>query len=408
MTKGWKRDASGLLYICVKRKRIRGNAITSKFDEIIERRNTSSEKWDRYRGRDIIPLWVADMDFRSPRAVINALRERVDHGVFGYTRPLEGLAEAVIAHLEDEYAWSIERDWIVWLPGLVTGLNLACRSVGEDGDEILSAVPVYPPFLSAPRNSLRNLVTTHLVEEKDRWVFDYADLERAITGRTRLFLFCNPHNPVGRAFNREELSTIAELCLRHRLFICSDEIHAGLILDKEKKHIPIASLSTEIAARSITLLAPSKTFNSPGLGCAFAVIPDPGLRGRFRQAMAGIVPSVNTLGFTAALAAYRDCADWHRELLDYLRGNRDLVHRTINGIKGLSTHHLEATYLAWIDTRKSGLHNPTAFFEQAGVGLSRGSDFGDPGFVRLNFGCPRPLLQKALDRMTAACAANRS
>ncbi|MDD2338103.1 MAG: PatB family C-S lyase [Geobacteraceae bacterium] len=376
--------------------------IASDFDEIIERRGTSSEKWDRYQGKDIIPLWVADMDFRSPQPILDALQKRVDHGIFGYTRPSEGLAEAVIGHLKAEYDWSIDEDWIVWLPGLVTGLNLACLAVGDDGDDVLSAVPVYPPFLSAPRNSLRNLVTTHLVEDGNRWVFDFADMERAITGRTRLFLLCNPHNPVGRAFSREELCTIADLCQRHRLFICSDEIHAGLILDKDKEHIPIATLSTETASRTITLLAPSKTFNIPGLGCALAVIPDPGLRGHFCQAMAGIVPSVNALGFTAALAAYRDCKVWHRELLEYLRGNRDLVHQAINGIKGLSMHHLEATYLAWIDTRKSGIHDPTSFFEQAGVGLSRGSDFGDPGFVRLNFGCPRPLLRKALDRIGAA------
>ena len=242
----------------------RGNSIVSNFDEIIERRGTSSEKWDRYRDKDIIPLWVADMDFRSPQPIIDALLKRVDHGIFGYTRPLEGLSTAVIGHLENEYDWSIEEEWIVWLPGLVTGLNLACRAVGDDGDEVLSAIPVYPPFLSAPRNSLRNLVTTHLVEDGDRWVFDFADMERAITGRTRLFLLCNPHNPVGRAFSREELCTVADLCQRHRLFICSDEIHAGLILDQDKKHIPIASLSSEIAARTITLLAPSKTFNIPG------------------------------------------------------------------------------------------------------------------------------------------------
>jgi cystathionine beta-lyase len=348
------------------------------------------------------------MDFRSPRPLIDALQKRVAHGIFGYTLPLEGLPEAVVVHLRDEYDWSIEEDWLVWLPGLVTGLNLACRAVGDDGDEVLSAVPVYPPFLTAPRNALRNLVTTHLAEDGDRWVFDFADMERAITGRTRLFLLCNPHNPVGRTFSRKELRSIAELCLRHRLFICSDEIHAGLILDKDKKHIPIATLSTEIASRTITLLAPSKTFNIPGLGCAFAVIPDPGLRGHFIQAMAGIVPSVNALGFTAALAAYRDCRDWQRDLLEYLRGNRDLVHHAINGIKGLSMHHPEATYLAWIDTRKSGIHDPISFFEQAGVGLSRGSDFGDPGFVRLNFGCPRPLLRKALDRMEAACGTSDS
>lgn len=346
------------------------------------------------------------MDFRAPQPIIDALQERVYHGIFGYTRPLEGLAETVVGHLKDEYGWSIDQEWLVWLPGLVTGLNLACRAVGEDGDEVLSAVPVYPPFLTAPRHSLRNLVTTHLVDDRGSWVFDFADMERVITSRTRLFLLCNPHNPVGRVFSREELHRIADLCERHKLFICSDEIHAGLILDKDTRHVPIATISTEVASRTITLLAPSKTFNIPGLGCAFAVIPDPGLRRRFLQAMAGIVPSVNALGFTAALAAYRDCGDWHRELLEYLRGNRDLVHKAINGIKGLSMQHVEATYLAWIDTRKSDINDPIAFLEQAGVGLSRGSDFGDPGFVRLNFGCPRPLLQEAMDRIGAAFAAN--
>ncbi|MDD2321512.1 MAG: PatB family C-S lyase [Geobacteraceae bacterium] len=404
MTIGWESETPGLSYIWPDKfpQHIRRNLIATDFDEIIERRESSSLKWERYRGRDIIPLWVADMDFRSPPPIIDALRHRSDHGVFGYTLPPPGLADAVGEQLRNDYDWSIDPEWIVWLPGLVPGLNLACHAVGDDGDEVLSAVPVYPPFLSAPRNSRRNLVTTHLVDDGHRWVFDLADMERAISSRTRLLLFCNPHNPVGRAFNREELHRVAELCERHRLFICSDEIHAGLILDTDKKHIPIATLSSEIASRTITLLAPSKTFNIPGLGCALAVIPDPGLRGRFLRAMDGIVPHVNALGFAAALAAYRDCGAWHRELLDYLRGNRDLVEKAISGMEGLSMHHVEATYLAWIDTRTSGIKDPTAFFEQAGVGLSRGDDFNGPGFVRLNFGCPRPLLRKALDRMAEA------
>jgi cystathionine beta-lyase len=407
---GWESEPPGLSYIWPDKipHQTRRTPIATDFDEIIERRESSSLKWERYRGRDIIPLWVADMDFRSPPAIIEALRHRSDHGVFGYTLPPPGLADAVVEHLRNDYDWSIDPAWIVWLPGLVPGLNLACQAVGDDGDEVLSAVPVYPPFLSAPRNSHRNLVTTRLVEDDQRWVFDLADMERAITPRTRLLLFCNPHNPVGRTFSREELLHVAELCERHRLFICSDEIHAGLILDRNKKHIPIATLSSEIASRTITLLAPSKTFNIPGLGCAFAVISDPGLRGRFLRAMDGIVPHVNALGFAAALAAYRDCGDWHRELLDYLRGNRDMVETAIRGIKGLTMQHVEATYLAWIDTRQSGIKDPTAFFEQAGVGLSRGDDFDGSGFVRLNFGCPRPLLRKALDRMAAATGNNLS
>lgn len=383
----------------------RSAQISTDFDEIIDRSGTSSEKWERYRGRDIIPLWVADMDFRSPPAIIEALQRRVSHGVFGYTTPPEELAEAVSLSLLEEFGWTVEREWIVWLPGLVTGLNVACRAVGRDGDDVLTSTPVYPPFFSAPRHSLRNSVTVPLMAKGDRWTLDLDTLEKSLTPRTRLLLLCNPHNPVGRAYDREELSLLAELCRRYDLFICSDEIHSGLLLDPERRHIPIATISPETACRTITLLAPSKTYNIPGLGCALAVIPDQGLRGRFRDAMAGIVPPVNALGFTAALAAYRYAHDWRRELLCYLRGNRDLVTEAVARMPGLSMKMVEATYLAWIDSRTAGLKQPVTFFEAAGVGLSNGEEFGGPGFVRLNFACPRPLLIKALERMERALSA---
>jgi cystathionine beta-lyase len=227
-------------------------------------------------------------------------------------------------------------------------------------------------------------------------------LEEAVSSRTALFLLCNPHNPVGRAYDRSELGRIAELCLRNNLFICSDEIHAGLVLDPDRRHIPIASLSPEVASRTITLFAPSKTFNLPGLGCAFAVISDPVLRGRFLETMEGIVPPVNALGYTAALAAYRYGGEWRRELISYLRENRDCVNRRVNHMPGLAAHHVEATYLAWIDARGTGLANPASFFEQGGVGLSDGSAFGGKGWLRLNFGCPRPILLEALSRMEGA------
>jgi cysteine-S-conjugate beta-lyase len=394
----------GAISTCITVQEKRSAQISTDFDEIIDRSGTSSEKWERYRGRDIIPLWVADMDFRSPPAVIEALRRRVSHGVFGYTTPPEELAEAVSVSLLEEFGWPVEREWIVWLPGLVTGLNVACRAVGRDGDDVLTSTPVYPPFFSAPRHSLRNPVTVPLAVKGDRWTLDFEGLEKSLTPRTRLILLCNPHNPVGRAYDREELSLLAELCRRYGLFICSDEIHSGLLLAPERRHTPIATISPETACRTITLLAPSKTFNIPGLGCAFAVIPDQGLRGRFREAMAGIVPSVNALGFTAAFAAYRYGGDWRRELLRYLRGNRDLVTNAVARMPGLSMKSVEATYLAWIDTRAAGLKKPVTFFETAGVGLSDGEDFGGPGFVRLNFACPRPLLAEALERMERACA----
>lgn len=372
------------------------------FDTPVDRSNTGSEKWDKYAGHDIIPLWVADMDFRSPPAVIAALHERIEHGVFGYTHPPQGLVTAVLEHLQRDFAWRVEPEWLVWLPGLVCGLNVLCRAVGENGDEAVTFTPIYPPFLSAPTLSGRTTVRVPLQLDRGRWVADLAALEGAITKRTKLLLLCSPHNPVGRAWSRKELEQFAAVAERHDLTIGSDDIHAGLILDEGTEHIPIATLSPGIARRTITLLAPSKSYNIPGLGCSFAVISDPGLRKRFIKAAGRIVPHVNTLGYTAAEAAYRHGEGWRRQLLAYLRGNRDLVAAEINAIPGLVTTHVEATYLAWIDTRQADLENPVRFFEQAGVGLSDGNDFGAPGFVRLNFGCNRTLLVKALQRMRQA------
>ncbi|MDD2850909.1 MAG: PatB family C-S lyase [Desulfuromonadaceae bacterium] len=373
------------------------------FDSKVDRSGTDSEKWDKYHGRDIIPLWVADMDFRSPPAVISALHERVEQGVFGYsTNPPTGLVEAVMAHLERDFAWHIEPEWLVWLPGLVCGLNVLCRTAGVAGDEIITFTPIYPPFLSAPVLSERITVTVPLKQGGNRWLADMPALEKAITPRTRMLLICSPHNPVGRVWTRDELQQFVDIAERHDLTIGSDDIHAGLILDEKSRHIPIAALSPEAARRTITLLAPSKTYNIPGLGCSFAVIADPVLRSRFKKAAGRIVPHVNILGYTAAKAAYRYGEEWRQQLIAYLRGNRDLVMAEINATPGLSMAHVEATYLAWIDTRETGIKNPGLFFEQAGVGLSDGADFGAPGFVRLNFGCSRILLVKALQKMREA------
>ena len=366
------------------------------FDEAIDRTRTSSVKWDKYANQDILPMWVADMDFRSPPEIVEALRHRIDHGIFGYTHAPTELIETIVAMLEADYGWKVGSDSIVWLPGLVTGLNIACRAASGG---ILTTVPVYPPFLSAPAHSGLPLSTSRLVIEGNRWVHDFDELADAVRPETRLFLLCNPHNPAGRILTHSELEKIAQLCDEHDLFICSDEIHCGLVLDGDKRHVPIASLAPEIERRTITLMAPSKTFNIPGLAASFAVIPDPGLRKRFEAAMAGIVPHVNTLGYTAALSAYRDCEPWRRKLIAYLARNRDLVEREIPAM-GLSMAHVEATYLAWIDARS--LDDPARFFEKAGVGLSDGTDFGSPGFVRLNFGCQTWRLEEALNRMKRA------
>jgi cysteine-S-conjugate beta-lyase len=372
------------------------------FDNVLELRGVHSAKWDKYQGRDIIPLWLADMDFRSPPAVIEALHRRVEHGVFGYPSVPPELITVVLSMLLTSYGWEVKPEWLVWLPGLVTGLNVICRAATEPGEEVLTAVPIYPPFLSAPSLSGRGLRTLPLVRAAGRWTFDFDRLEAGLTPRTRLFLFCNPHNPVGRVYTREELSRLAGICDRHNLTICSDEIHCGLVLDPDKAHVPLATLDPAIARRTVTLMSPSKTFNLPGLGCAFAIIPDQPLRQRFRQVMAGIVPGVNLLGYVAALAAYRDGTDWHAALLSYLRANRDLVETEINRMPGLAMHHVEATYLGWIDTRAIAMPEPVKFFEKAGVGLGDGADFGGPGFARLSFACPRVMLVEALNRMRSA------
>ena len=383
------------------------------FDTPVDRRATSSTKWNRYRGRDVLPLWVADMDFRCAPAIVEALRARVEHGVFGYTDPPAELAPAIVTALRRDHGWAIEPDWIVWLPSLVVGLNVVSRAFAEEGDDILTCVPIYPPFLSAPHNGNRNVVRVPLVlapeasvasngAEEDRWQWDMDALGRAVGPRTRLLLLCSPHNPTGRVWTHAELEQLAQFARRHDLIVCSDEIHCGLVLDPDRPHVPLASLGEDIAARTVTLMSASKTFNLPSLGCAFAIASNPELRARLKRTMAGIVHHVGGLGYTATLAAYAHGRDWQLALLEYLRGNRDRVHHAIGSMPGLRTWHVEATYLTWIDARAMGADDPLRFFEEAGVGLYDGALFGTPGFLRLNFAGPRSLLEPALQRMRAA------
>lgn len=376
------------------------------FDSAPERRGTDSQKWQKYAGRDVLPLWVADMDFKSPPAVIEALHRRVEHGIFGYARPVAATVDAVVAALERRYAWKIDPAWIVWLPGLVVGLNVTAQAFAEPGDEVLTLAPVYPPFMSAPKNSARTSITVPWTLDRGAWTIDWPALERAVTPRTKLFYLCNPHNPLARVWRRAELEQLGDFCLRHNLILCSDEIHCDLILDPALPHIPSALISPELAARTITLMAPSKTYNVPGLGTSLAIIPDAMRRARFVRATAGIVAEVTCLGFTACEAAYRDGEPWRQALLAYLRGNRDylldFLTRELPGVRVEAP--IEATYLAWLDVTALGLENPTAHFERAGVGLSDGAMFGAKRGekVRVNFGCSRATLVEALRRMKAA------
>lgn len=383
----------------------------SPFDQCIDRRHTSSLKWDRYADRDIIPLWVADMDFRSPPVVVEALRQRIAHEVFGYTRPSSGLNESVVSYFQRAHGVTVDPDWIVWLPGCVPALSMACGAAGNPGDQVLTCTPVYPPFLHVHRDSERQCQTVPLVTNAEgRYQIDMDALEAAVTSTTQVFLFCNPHNPVGRVYSRAEVEAVAEFCARHDLLLCSDEIHCDLILDEAVRHVPVLALPPELSAGTITLMAASKTYNIAGLACALSVIPDASLRRRFVRAGGKRIPEISPLGFAATEAAYREGEPWRQELLAYLRGNYQAIARCIaSEVPEISITPLQASYLAWLDVRRLGLEQPADYFERHGLGFSDGRDFGAPGFLRMNFACPRALLEKALQRLKAAvCRSERS
>jgi cystathionine beta-lyase len=379
--------------------------VSFNFDQVIDRCCTDSVKWLRY-GDEVLALWVADMDFRTPDAVVQALHERVDHGIFGYCSPPEELREVIQERLSHLYDWQVQADEIFYIPGVVSGFNLACKAIGGEGDGVLVQPPIYPPMLTAPGNAGQILTNVPLVEGERRYEIDFDAFEAAITPRTSMFLLCNPHNPTGRVLKRWELERLAEICLRHDVVICSDEIHCDVVYTGHR-HIPIASLDKEVAAQTFTLFAPSKTFNIPGLKCSVGVIQNPELRKRVDQAAAGIIHGVNVLGYTAALAAYRDGGPWLDALRDYLEQNRDyLVDYVAGHLPGVTCKSPEGTFLAWLDCRDAGIPgDPMEFFlENAHVALNDGARFGEGGsnFVRLNFGCPRATLTRALDQMREA------
>lgn len=366
----------------------------------VERRGSGSLKWQKYEDRDILPLWVADMDFPSPPEVVAALESMARRGVFGYTVPYPSVRESVVEYLARAHGVEIDPAWIVWLPGLVPALNLACHAFSESGDAVMTATPVYPPFLTAPVNARRGLQAVPLIREQNCWTFDQAGMEEAVTAETRIFILCNPHNPVGRVFSRAELEWLADFCERHDLILISDEIHCDLILD-DQSHVCGLALGEGWRERIISLFAPSKTYNLPGLACAFGVIPSRTLRARFERATRGIFTEVNIFGYAGCEAAYRQGEPWRQALLKQLRQNRQTVYEFFaRNFPQLPLYPMEATYLAWFDARPLGIENPTAGFEAVGVGLSDGTAFGAPGWLRLNFGCPPTTLKEALARMT--------
>ncbi len=382
------------------------------FDQFINRRSMESLKWRAYPD-DVLPLWVADMDFLSPEPVRRALREVVDHGVFGYPRGLHGdgtdlpeHAQTIIERLRDRYAWHVEPQDIIFLPGVVVGLNAMCNMFRAQGGSAAVQPPVYTPILDAPQIAGLRRNEARLARQADgTYAVDWDQLEAALQSDTRVFILCNPHNPVGRVFRRDELERMAELCLSRNVFICSDEIHSDLIY-RGQQHCPIAALDPEIARHTITFFAPSKTFNLPGLQASVLIIQNAELRQRFQAARQMMLPWVNVMGLTAMQAAYRDGQEWLDQLLVYLEANRDFVFDFVRTeLPGFSMAKPEGTYLAWIDCRGANLENPYEFFlNTARVALSNGAIYGTggQGFVRLNFGCPRSTLEEALKRMKKA------
>jgi cystathionine beta-lyase len=381
--------------------------LTYDLDTPIDRRHSDSIKWRAY-DEDVLPLWVADMDFVSPEPVIRALQERLAHGVFGYPKEPPDLRGVIVERLSRLYGWEVSPEALIFLPGVVVGFNLAIHAVTRPGDGVLTQTPVYYPILWAPPNSGCTLDEMELtLEPNGSYSIDYDAFEAAITDRTRIFVLCSPHNPVGRVFRSDELERMADICLRHDVVICSDEIHCDLVFDGNQ-HLPIASLAPEIAARTITLMAPSKTYNIAGLQFSMAIVQDPELRARLKKAQAGLVAfPADVLSYAAALAAYRDGQPWLDEVLRYLQANRDYLQEYAGEqLPGIAMWKPEGTYLAWLDCQQAGIPgNPHQFFlDQARVAVNDGASFGrgGEGFVRLNFGCPRSTLVEALERMKRA------
>lgn len=373
------------------------------FSRIIKRDHTYAMKWQKYQGRDILPMWVADTEFESPVEIAEALKARCDHGVFGYHLPQQYAPanEAVARWLEKQHQWTIEDSWLLWTPGVVPAFNVACRAYCQPGDKVIVQTPNYPPLLAAPALHGLERVDIPTVKQNERWMLDIDALERAAQDPScKLFIVCNPMNPVGSVFTETELADIARICEENDVILVSDEIHCDLILDSAAKHIPAGKIA-RLKDRCITLMAASKTFNVAGLGTSFAVIENPKLRTQFSNAAAGLIPWVNIMGLVATETAFTRCDDWYSALIDYLRDNRDYLCRTINQLPGLSMLKPQATYLAWVDGTELGVDSPQRWCEERGVGPSPGADFGESQFVRINFGCPRYYLEETVRRLKA-------
>lgn len=378
-------------------------APTLSFDTPITRRGTGCIKYDRRP--ELEPFWVADMDFASAPEILAALHNRIDHGVFGYAQAHAGLIQAVLDYLKARRQAVVPVEHLIHLGGLVPALSLAVRAFCGPGEAVMTCTPVYPPFRHVHHDARVDLITVDHIQQGGRWEFDWEGMERAVTQQTRLFLLCNPQNPLGRVFSRDEILRLATFCETHDLVLVSDEIHCDLVFDEvATPHVSALELPPALARRSVTLLAPSKTWNIAGLGYAFAVIPDDKLRQRFTATRGHTLSEINALAYYAAEAAYRHGEPWRQAVMAYLGTNRDVLVDFIRShCPGLAISPPQATFLAWIDARKLGVDNPASHFEQhAGLFLSDGAAFGWPGWFRFNFGCPREKMLAALEKIRTA------
>ena len=380
------------------------------FNRVIDRRHSECIKWNRF-DEDVLPMWVADTDFKCPEEVIQALHERVDHGIFGYGAPPKELDQTVIQRLKRLYDWDVDDNQIGYIPGIVTGFNAAIRAFCLPGEAVIYQTPAYPPFIGAPYSARLKGVQNPLLQQADgTYTLDFEQFEQQIVSeKVRAFILCNPQNPTGRVFTREELTQLAEICLRHEVLIISDEIHCDVLYDGHK-HIPIASLSPEVAANTITFMAPSKTYNIAGLHASVYVIQNPDLMEKFHAFSGGLIGCPGVLALTAAYAAYAEGDVWLAEQNRYLQANRDFLDDAFRTqLSGIHWNKPEATFLGWLDCSALGLAEPPFefFLREARVGLNEGITFGPQcgDFVRLNFGTTRTNLQEAINRMEAALAA---
>ena len=370
------------------------------FDRVIDRSGTDATKLQKYAGTDILPFWIADMDLAVPDFILDPLRERLEHPIIGYTKKPDSLTLALQNWLVHHYGWQGPEDWIVWLPGVVPGLNMAVNMLAADA-QLLVPTPIYYPFLDLQENSGRRQIAVPLTLDNGLWSMDFAGMTDALSPQTKMVCIANPQNPTGRCYSLGELQALAGFIEEHDLLLVSDEIHCQLILDEDKQHLPIAHAVPEIAHRTVSLFAATKTYNIPGLGCAAAIVPDAALRQRFVATRGDLVPGPGPLNYIASEAAFNDRSDWVPQLLTTLRRNRDLV----RAVAGERMTTMQATYLAWLNIEDLQLNDVDGHFESQGLGLSNGAPFGHEGYVRFNFASPRPVLEEGLRRLSESLRA---